>query len=85
MRAQIEPRKLGCFSTPNRDLFSLWQYVEEIKAEVEEVERSPGDDENNADPNQEVVCLPPSLILLADSGDSVGKSRKLLYYNFKIL
>ena len=56
------------------NLFILWLYVEEIEAEVEEVERSPGGDEDNADPNQELVCLPPSLLLPAQSGGTVGKS-----------
>ena len=63
----------------------MLENVEEIEAEVEEVERTPGDDEDNADSNQEVVCLLPSFLLPADSGGRVSKSRTLLYYNLKFL
>ena len=42
--------------------------IEEIQTKVEEVDWSPGDDENSASSNQETVSPPPSARLTRHSG-----------------
>ena len=54
------------------DLFSSWQFVQEIDSEVEEVEGPPGGDEDGADPDEEVVRLPPPLLLAPHSVAQLG-------------